>query len=152
MSLLKVFVASTCYDLDIVRSQLRSFILEMGHEPVMSEYCDILFDPRLHTHESCVKEVQNCDLIILIIGSRFGGEAIPKVLDSIDIENIRNTSKARRIFDGLTNLSITQLEMMKAIEVGIPTFTFIDTRVLRDHLVYEKNKDREELINWLHLD
>ena len=37
----------------------------------MSDYNDVLFDPRSHTHESCIKEIANADVVILIIGSRF---------------------------------------------------------------------------------
>ena len=70
MANLKIFVSSTCYDLNIVRGQLRSFINNVGYEPVMSDYNDVLYDPRDHTHESCVKEIQSADMVILIIGSR----------------------------------------------------------------------------------
>jgi len=58
----------------------------MGYEPVMSENVDVLFDPRTHTHLSCVKQVENCDMTVLIIGSRFGGEVISKALDEFDID------------------------------------------------------------------
>jgi len=48
---------------------------------MMSDHDDVLYDPRDHTHESCVKEIQNADMAILIIGSRFGGKAIPKAIE-----------------------------------------------------------------------
>ncbi len=142
MSQLKIFVSSTCYDLSIVRSQLRSFIIDMGHEPVMSDYSDILYDPRSHTHENCLKEVINCDMAILIIGSRFGGMAIPKAIDQIDIDSIKMLSKGTKGLE-LNTYSITQLEIFKAIENGLPIFTFVDSAVNHDHLVYEKNKNKE---------
>jgi hypothetical protein len=142
MASLKVFVSSTCYDLNIVRSQLRAYIQNLGHEPVMSDYNDILFDPRNHTHESCVKEISNTDVVILIIGSRYGGVAIPKAVTSLDIDNLKSQSKGQKIFDNPDKISITQLEILKAIESDIPIFTFIDSRVMHDHLFYEKNKDK----------
>ena len=37
----KIFVSSTCYDLSVLRAELRNFILSLGHEPVMSDYADI---------------------------------------------------------------------------------------------------------------
>jgi hypothetical protein len=40
------------------------------------------------------------------------------------------------------NLSITQLEVLKAIIDGIPVFAFVDSGVLHDHHTYEKNKDK----------
>ena len=35
MADLRVFVSSTCYDLSLLRSQLRHFIKNMGYEPIM---------------------------------------------------------------------------------------------------------------------
>lgn len=142
MALLKAFVSSTCFDLNIVRTQLRSYLQSLGHEPVMSDYNDVLFDPRSHTHESCIKEVHNADVVILIIGSRYGGTAIPKAISTLDIENLKGLSKSNKIFESPDKISITQLEIFNAIESNIPIFTFIDSRVMHDHLFYEKNKDK----------
>lgn len=74
MANLKVFVSSTCYDLQGIRAQIRSMLVGMLYEPVMSDQSDVIYDPRIHTHTSCLREVENCDVMILIIGSRFGGE------------------------------------------------------------------------------
>jgi len=142
MALLKAFVSSTCYDLNIVRSELRAYLQALGHEPVMSDFNDVLFDPRSHTHESCIKEIGNADVVILIIGSRYGGTAIPKAINSLDIENLKSLSKGNKILESPEKISITQLEILKAIESNIPIFTFIDSRVMHDHLFYEKNKDK----------
>jgi hypothetical protein len=142
MAKLKVFISSTCYDLGIVRSQLRNFVGNMGHEPVMSDYADILYDPRIHTHESCIQEVNNADVLILIIGSRFGGKSIPRALELVDFEEINKMSSALETIKDTKRISITQLEVFKAMQQGIPIFTFIDDKVLNDHLIYEKNKDK----------
>lgn len=142
MALLKVFISSTCYDLGMVRAGLRNFIINLGHEPIMSDYHDVLFDPKDHTHESCVKEILNADAIILIIGSRYGGRAIPQAISGVDTEKLKLLSKNTKILENSENISITQLEVLKAIESNIPIFTFVDSRVLHDHLFYEKNKDK----------
>lgn len=142
MASLKVFVSSTCYDLGIVRSQLRSFLINLGHDPVMSEYNDVLFDPRTHTHESCAQEIRNADVVILIIGSRFGGTAIPKVISALDFDSLKGQSRGNKIIDNPDKMSITQIEILNAIESNVPIFTFIDSRVAYDHLFYEKNKNK----------
>jgi hypothetical protein len=142
MANLKVFLSSTCYDFNILRSHIRNFISDFGYDPVMSDYSDVLYDHRLHTHSSCVQEVTNCDILILIIGSRFGGKVIPKALSLVDIEKVKLLSQSNKLFDNPENLSITQLEVMKALERGIPIFTFVDSKVWHDHNVYEKNKDK----------
>lgn len=88
---LKVFVSSTCFDLSMVRSQHRTFILSMGYDPILSDYDDVLYDPRIHTHTSCVDEVNNCDMLILLIGSRYGGKSTVEALNRIDFDTLKNS-------------------------------------------------------------
>ena len=137
----KVFVSSTCYDLGMAREHIRSFLLELGYEPVMSEYSDVLYDPRLHTHTSCLQDVPNADMVILLVGSRFGGKVIPEALGSINIDNLLNASFDVSVLDNISSLSVTQLEVLKAIDHSVPVFAFVDEKVWHDHLVYERNKD-----------
>lgn len=136
----RVFVSSTCYDLGMAREMVRSFLLRFGYEPIMSEYSDVLYDPRTHTHASCIQEVPNADMVILIIGSRFGGTIIPETLSEVNIEKLREESVRIEVLEKPENLSITQLETLKAIDAGIPVFAFVEENVMHDHLVYEKNK------------
>lgn len=145
MARLKVFVSSTCYDLSIVRSQVRSYIKQLGHDPVMSDYMEVLYDPREHTHKSCLQEISGCDVAVLIIGSRFGGKGVPAAFDSIDFESLNEKSASSAVLESKEKLSITQLEICKAIEDSIPVFTFVDDRVMHDHLVYEANKGGDSI-------
>lgn len=141
MSILRVFISSTCYDLDNVRDVLRAFICNIGYDPVMSDYGDILYDPRIHAHTSCVEEVKNCDILVLLIGGRFGGKAVSEAVSMIDFEKVKEKIKAGTVIDD-EKLSITHLEVLKAIEYGLPVYTFIKEDVLSDHKLYEKNKNK----------
>lgn len=147
MARLRVFLSSTCYDLAVLRSELRPFITDMGHEPVMSEYSDILYDPRAHTHDSCVKEIAGCDMVVLVIGSRFGGLAVPSALTNIDFDALQELSTKPGLAESKDRLSVTQLEVCKAVEQSIPVYAFVDEAVLHDHHVYERNKDKKEVID-----
>jgi hypothetical protein len=133
---LKVFVSSTAYDLGVLRSSLRSFIENLGFEPILSEYSDVLFDPREHTHTSCIAEVRNCDMVLLVVGSRFGGEIIPNAIGTLgqQVDDILSTSSGHRF-------SITQAECLTAFDKGIPVFTFVDSGVLHDYRVYTLNSN-----------
>lgn len=141
----RIFVSSTCYDLAVVRSELRSFIVALGYEPHMSDYSDLLFDPHQHTHTSCVQEIAGCDLLILIIGRRFGGNALPKAVELVDFEELKGVSSSTELLKEKGNLSITQLEVIKAIQANVPVFAFVDNGVLNDHHTYERNKDKDIL-------
>lgn len=144
----KIFLSSTCYDLGMVREQLRSFFLRLGYDPVLSEYSDILYDPRTHTHTSCIQEVPNADIVVVLIGSRFGGRAVPEALNSIDIENLVKSSFDVTVLREPEKLSITQLEVLKAIDATVPVFAFVDEKVMHDHFVYQKNKDIADKIKF----
>lgn len=137
----KIFVSSTCYDLGAAREQLRNFLLDVGYDPILSEYSDILYDPRTHTHTSCLQEVPGADLVVLIVGSRFGGKAVPEALSSVSLESISNAGFDISTIENISSLSVTQLEVLKAVESQVPVFAFVDEKVWHDHLVYEKNKD-----------
>lgn len=117
MAIPRVFISSTCYDLNDVRDILVSFIKAFGFEPILSERGDVFFHPDLHTHESCVCEIKNCELFILIIGGRFGGQYI--------------SDKAK---------SIVNAEYFAARECGIPVFTFVKSDVLSNQRLYKENR------------
>lgn len=114
----RVFLSSTCYDMAEVRDSLKSFIESYGFEPCLSDYGDVFYHPDLHTHESCINEISNCQLLILLIGGRFGGSYVA------------DTSK-----------SIVNAEYIAAKELNVPVFSFIKQEVLDDHRLYRKNKE-----------
>ncbi|MDX9796575.1 MAG: DUF4062 domain-containing protein [Arcobacteraceae bacterium] len=152
MADLKVFVSSTCYDLAIVREQLKKFIGQMGYQSVLSDYTDIVYDPREHTHSSCIQEVNNIDILVLIIGSRYGGEVIPEALAKIDIDRLKNISKNKNIFEDGNSISITQAEVLKAIELEIPIYIFVNEKVYHEYFMYTKNRDLIDKINFPSID
>lgn len=143
MAGLRVFVSSTCFDLAAQRSQVRGLLTRMGYEPIMSDHSDVLFDPRLHTHTSCIKEVVNADMMILLIGSRFGGGAVPQSLSEVDFETISKSTSRADLIKETDKLSITQVEVLKAIEIEVPLFAFVESKVYSDHHLYQRNKHQK---------
>ncbi len=121
MAIPRVFISSTCYDLKYVRENLKYFIKNMGYEPILSENGDIYYDTCKHTHDACITEVGNCQIFVLIIGGRFGGE-------------FKNSEK-----------SITNKEYDEAISRGIPVFTLIEHSVYCEHNVYNKNEKNKKI-------
>ncbi len=140
MAGLRVFVSSTCFDLGAHRDQLRNFLTRMGYEPVMSEYADVLYDSRDHTHTNCVKEVPSSDIMILMIGSRFGGTVVADALKHIDFDKIMSSSTNVDILAEQEKLSITQLEVLKAVELDIPVFAFVNDKLYSEHHIYSANR------------
>lgn len=123
MAIPRVFISSTCYDLSEVRDALVTFIKSFGFEDALSERGDVFYHPDLHTHGSCIREISNCHLLILIIGGRFGGT-----------------------YTADTSKSIVNAEYEAARELNIPVFTFVKKDVLSDHKLYERNKNNSDIV------
>ncbi|MBW7990491.1 MAG: DUF4062 domain-containing protein [Planctomycetes bacterium] len=121
MAIPRIFIASTCYDLKYVRENLKYFIKTLGYEPILSEEGAIFYDPSKHTHESCLSEVPNCQIFVLIIGGRSGGK-------------YKGSKK-----------SITNMEYEEAIRHKIPIFTLVEETVYAEQNVYLKNKLNSEV-------
>jgi hypothetical protein len=111
----RVFVSSTFYDLKYIRENLKYFIKTLGYDPVLSEEGNVYYDPATDTTESCINEVPSCQMLVLIIGGRSGGD-----------------------YKG-TGTSITNNEYREAVRDKIPVFALVDTSVLSDYNVYRKN-------------
>lgn len=116
MAVPRVFVSSTCYDLKYIRENIKYFINNMGFESILSENGDVFYDPDQHTHDACLTEVQNCQMFVLIIGGRYGG-------------NYRKEDK-----------SITNKEYEEAVKDRIPVFALVERNVWSEHFVYQKIK------------
>jgi len=120
----RIFVSSTCWDLHEIRNNLRAFIEKFGYEPVMSEYGDIFYDYDNHVQDSCIEEINKCQMYILIIGNKYGSSYYKqKHLELPD--------------------SITLEEFKKSIQVEIPKHIFIHKLVNYDYRNYRKHLDKE---------
>jgi Domain of unknown function (DUF4062) len=117
MAIPRVFLSSTCYDLGAIRDSLRSFIESVGFDPCLSDRGDVFYHPDLHTHDSCLSEIGNCHLFVLIIGGRFGGGYVADM-----------------------SKSVVNAEFSAAKELNIPVFTFVKRDVLEDHRLFQRNK------------
>lgn len=118
----RVFVSSTYYDLKYVRERLERFISAYCFDPVLFESDEVFFNPNTPLDESCYKEVENCHMMILIIGGRYGSLA----------SNQRDTYEEQFI-------SITRKEYETACKRGIPVLIFVEQDVFSEYKTYMAN-------------
>jgi hypothetical protein len=111
----RTFISSTCYDLRHIRENLKFFVRSLGFDPVLSEEGAIFYDPRLHAHEACITEVPSCQILVLIIGGRYGN-----------------------LYQGADS-SITNQEYKSAVKAKIPIVALVERNVLDDYRVYKAN-------------
>lgn len=113
-----VFVSSTFYDLRYLREGLKRFIESLGYSAVLSEDGTVFYDPKTSAAEACLVEVGNVDILVLIIGGRYGSP-MP---------------------DG--SLSVTNAEYQQAVKQKIPVFALVEQGTHNDYQVYRANTER----------
>lgn len=116
----RIFISSTCYDLQEIRFQLRRFIEDIGYEPVMSEFGDIFYDLGQHVHDACKEEIYRSNIFILVVGNIYG---------SI----YHKHSEGSQVPD-----SVTLQEFRKALDVGVSKYIFIHRFVQHDFENYRR--------------
>lgn len=113
----RVFVSSTFYDLRVIRSDLERFIRDMGYDSVLFERGQVPYGKEEALEEYCYREIANCDVVLAVIGSKYGSQ-------SRDEKH-----------------SITQKELRSAIEAGKQVYVFVEEPVLSEYRTYLANRD-----------
>lgn len=127
----RIFISSTFYDLRQIRVELDKFIESLGYEPVRNEEGDIPYGKDEELQEYCYKEIENIDILVSIIGGRFG-------------------SKANGEERG-AGYSISQKELKTAIQSNKQVFIFIDKKVATEYETYVLNKNLSA-VNYKYVD
>ena len=122
----RIFVSSTYFDLKNVRADLEHFIRERGYDPVLHERGSVPYGKQEALERYCYKEIEGCDILLSIVGGRFG-----------------STSE-----DG--SYSISQTELRVALEQNKQVYVFVERDVFHEYKTYEKNKDTK--IKWSSVD
>ena len=138
MSKPKIFISSTFYDQKHIRSYIEKFIEGLGYEAVLSEKGSIAYDPSLPLDESCYREAKNSDILVLIIGGRYGSVA-----------SAEPDKRPKDFFHRYA--SITKKEYESAIERDIPVYIIVERSVYTEYQTFKKNRGAEN-INYAHAD
>src|SRR5438105_2338732 len=132
MAQLRVFVSSTVHDLKYLRSSLGAFVEVLGYAAVLSETGRVAYDPGQPLDESCYREVQTCDIYVLIIAGRYGSEV-----------STTRTGESRTFYDYYD--SITRKEYQAAIDKKMPIYILIERSVDAEYYTYRKNRENQDI-------
>lgn len=117
----RVFISSTFYDLRQVRTDLDQFIMALGYEPVRNEEGDIPYGQDEELEKYCYEEIKNCDILVSIIGGRFGSDS------------------------KVAPYSVTQQEIKTAMQEHKQVYIFVESSVLAEFQTYLSNKENKEV-------
>lgn len=112
----RVFISSTYYDLKQTREDIAVFLQTIGYEAIRNEEGNIPYGQSEKLETYCYKEIQTVDILISIIGGRYGSSSS----------------------EGMWSVSNTELK--KAIEQNKQVYIFIDKNVLSEYETYLCNK------------
>ena len=116
-----VFISSTIEDLHHVRDAVRETISELGYQPIMSERGDVGYMNETAADAACYQSVKECQLMVLIIGKRYGSKT-----------------------HGSGTVSVTEHEYDTCMEHKPKLITFVDGEVLNFKRVYDANPDAKK--------
>lgn len=120
MASTKVFVSSTYYDLKQVRGDIENFLKSMHYDPILHESGNIPYGKGERLENYCYKEIKNSDIVICIIGGKYGSES----------EH---------------GGSITQNELKRAINDNKKVYIFVEDKVYTEFFTWQKNRDNTEI-------
>lgn len=117
----RIFISSTFYDLKQVRSELEHFLLEAGYDPVLNERGHIAYGKDEPPQNYCYREISNVDILVSIIGGRFGSDSTQK------------------------GLSVSQAELETALKLHKQVYIFVERNVRAEYETYQVNKEKADL-------
>lgn len=117
MSIPRVFISSTYYDLKQVRNVIGDFIKNIGYEPVRHEHSDVAYTQNTPLEKDCYSELSSCDIVVCIVGNHFGSKSV---------EN---------------DFSITMNEINQAIKNQKKVYIFVANDVYVENRTYVQNRD-----------
>lgn len=138
----RVFISSTYYDLKHIRKGIQEFIQSLGYDSILFENGDIPFVHNEPLDKSCYKEVELSQILVLIIGGRYGSASSEEQSEL----SKKEIDKRYKHYN-----SITKLEYETARKKDIPIYIFIEKGVSSEYSTYKKNKGVEN-IEYAHVD
>ncbi|WP_162600859.1 DUF4062 domain-containing protein [Paraburkholderia sp. C35] len=118
----QIFISSTFYDLKVVRDDLARAMKELGYETIRHEVGAIPYGRSDKLESSCYREVENCDILVCIIGGRYGSGST------------------------VASGSVTQNELREAYDQGKQVYVFVEKNVLSERTFYKNNRDVQNLV------
>jgi hypothetical protein len=96
----KIFVSSVSSGLEEIRERVNREIEELGHKPIFFESNDFAKSSQTSMVKTCLKEIENSDMYILIIGEEVGFKLVEleKSVTHLELRKAISTNKKMLVF------------------------------------------------------
>lgn len=118
----RVFLSSTFYDLHQSREDIDRFVRTLGYDCVRHESGAIPYSKESRLEMSAYREVELCDIFVTVIGGKFGSES-----------------------KEISGQSVTQNEIVRALEKGIQVYIFVERNTLTEYEVWKINNGNDSV-------
>src|SRR6185295_5131701 len=123
----KIFISSTCLDLIDVRAELKRELESLGYIAYTSETNDFPVNHKLPPIDNCLQVVGECDIYLLVIHSRYGGEYDGR----LDLPNTPKNPPGGHV-------SVTLAELLVARSKGLETRIWVRDSIWNSRPVFRK--------------
>ncbi|MFY9618571.1 MAG: DUF4062 domain-containing protein [Pyrinomonadaceae bacterium] len=123
----KIFLSSTCLDLIDVRAELKRELESLGYIAYTSETNDFPVNPQLSPVDNCLEVVESCDIYLLVIHSRYGGE----------YDGVRKLPNSPERPPG-GHVSVTLAELLVARSKGLETRIWVRDAIWNSRPVFRQ--------------
>jgi formylglycine-generating enzyme required for sulfatase activity len=154
----RIFLSSTCLDLEDLRGGLKESLEEMGYQVWASGFPDFPVDSNLHSHDNCLRNVERADQYVLMINDRYGAEYDGAAYPKCPLPE-----------DPKRRISITWYEYLRALALKKPIRILVRQRIWDQRAVFQAARKaggetdlspalfdfleficRQERANWIH--
>ena len=131
LTLSRIFVSSTVYDLLDLRAELANHIKELGCEAVMSDRLESSFSvlPDESSIHSCLANIDASDVLVCVLSQRYG----PRLGNC-----------------GFDDISATHLEFRHAVALGKRVLFYVRDRLAGEYGMWKKNA--KSTFRWVRYD
>lgn len=123
----KIFISSTCLDLIDVRAELKRELESLGYIAYTSETPDFPVNDKITPIDNCLDVVGSCDIYLLVIHSRYGGE----------YDGVRELPNAPEDPPG-GRISVTLAELLVARSKNLETRIWVRDSIWNSRPVFRK--------------
>ncbi len=118
-----VLILSAGYGNELLRSEVRRSVEEIGMLPRVYDAPGYLVDPDVHSHEACVRAINENDIIVALVDEKEGGDFQDAKVGADAVEWLKSRDILRP--SPCPPSTILQVEVLTARELKKPVLVFV---------------------------